>query len=213
MGSKGRTVVGNAPRPPSPPVGAKVVQYLVGSRIPPREFLLAIKGILHQTVQVVQRRSNTWKQCKNMNICFPSIKTKVWEKQLWFLLSKWPQWSKHSFLTCAKTSHLVGFLSLFLLASPHCLWDSSSLTRDWTHTPCSGVLTSGPPGKPLGWISYWKASILSLNTLNRNYWFGGQTECRGNRNANTLWIQTGGCQPLSLQMLSTHSDADYSTFS
>ena len=36
-------------------------------------------------------------------------------------------------------------------AALHSMWDLSSLTRDRTHTPCSGsiVLTTGPPGDSL----------------------------------------------------------------
>ena len=66
-------------------------------------------------------------------MCFPSIKTKIWEKQLWFLLSKWPQWSKHSFLTCAKTSHLVGFLSFFF---------------SWPHHTAYGIVVPWPGIEP-----------------------------------------------------------------
>ena len=39
-------------------------------------------------------------------------------------------------------------INLFLTV-PHGMWDPSSLTRDWNHTPCVGsaVLTTGSPGK------------------------------------------------------------------
>ena len=33
-----------------------------------------------------------------------------------------------------------------ILAAPPSMWDLSSLTRDWTRTPCSGVPTTGLPG-------------------------------------------------------------------
>ena len=45
------------------------------------------------------------------------------------------------------------------------MWDLSSLTRDQTHAPCSrsSVLTTGPPGKFLTWISEEKSQLFMLN--------------------------------------------------
>ena len=61
------------------------------------------------------------------------------------------------------------------------MWDFSSLTRDRTHTPCTGMLTTGPPEKSLAlsfnssffsnflwyklWSLFWNISVYSLSTV------------------------------------------------
>ena len=66
------------------------------------------------------------------------------------------------FFTGRMTWHIVSFISSqwyllsvndllkFFWLHLHSMWNLSSLTRDQTHTPAleSGVLTTGPPGKP-----------------------------------------------------------------
>jgi len=56
------------------------------------------------------------------------------------------------------------FLNIFLVV-PRGIQDLSSLTRDWTSTPCSGsaVLSAGPPGKyPVLYLSVQYVYILCL---------------------------------------------------
>ena len=43
---------------------------------------------------------------------------------------------------------LFKILFINFLAVPHSKQNLNSPTKDWTHAPCSGVLTTGLPGKP-----------------------------------------------------------------
>ena len=54
-----------------------------------------------------------------------------------------------------KTWLLPFFKKKFFLATPHSMQDLSSLTRDWTYASHGGsvVLTAGPSGKSMWWLS------------------------------------------------------------
>ena len=57
-------------------------------------------------------------------------------------------WAEEAELPDRRKAHSCGSVFVFmfgclfvffnLLATPHCVWDPSSLTRDQTHTPCIG---------------------------------------------------------------------------
>ena len=70
-----------------------------------------------------------------------------------------------------KKSYLFICYFLSFLATPCCMWDLSSQTRDWTQWK-HAVLTTGPPGKP-HWTT-WEtpnSSILSWSSpMNKGVW-------------------------------------------
>ena len=62
---------------------------------------------------------------------------------------RFPIWVTREVKTCITVQGTFVFYYLFILTTPHGMWDLSSQTRNWTCAPCIGsrVLTIRPHGK------------------------------------------------------------------
>ena len=58
-------------------------------------------------------------------------------------------WATREVKTCITVQGTFGFYYLFILTTPHGMWDLSSQTRNWSCAPCIGsrALTIRPYGK------------------------------------------------------------------
>ena len=57
---------------------------------------------------------------------------------------------------------LLLFYVLFCFVWPHSMWDLSYPTRDWTHSPCTGKVTSKPPDHQGSLLEYFMYTRYTL---------------------------------------------------
>ena len=58
------------------------------------------------------------------------------------------------------------FIYFYFLATLHSMWDLSSLTRDWTHAPCSGTRVLSLWKIPVVLIFVWPSKMKIFKNLN-----------------------------------------------